>query len=40
MKLVLNRHFPVYPVCDAEQRLVGQIRGQLMFEELRDEVRR
>ncbi|MHB9002320.1 MAG: magnesium transporter [Thermoanaerobaculia bacterium] len=33
MKLVLNRHFPVYPVCDAEQRLVGQIRGQLMFEE-------
>lgn len=33
MKLVLNRHFPVYPVCDAERRLVGQIRGQAMFEE-------
>lgn len=33
MKLVLNRHFPVYPVCDAEGRLIGQIRGQAMFEE-------
>jgi len=33
MKLVLNRHFPVYPVCDADGRLLGQIRGQAMFEE-------
>lgn len=33
MKLVLNRHFPVYPVCDDEMRLVGQVRGQAMFEE-------
>src|SRR5688572_2619493 len=33
MKLVLNRHFPVYPVCDDEQRLLGQVRGQAMFEE-------
>jgi magnesium transporter len=33
MKLVLNRHFPVYPVCDEEGKLVGQIRGQSMFEE-------
>lgn len=33
MKLVLNRHFPVYPVCDNERRLLGEIRGQAMFEE-------
>ena len=33
MKLVLNRHFPVYPVCDADRTLLGEIRGQTMFEE-------
>jgi magnesium transporter len=33
MKAVVYRHFPVYPVCDADQRLIGQIRGQSMFEE-------
>jgi magnesium transporter len=33
MKLVLNRHFPVYPVCDADGTLLGEIRGQTMFEE-------
>jgi magnesium transporter len=33
MKLVLDRHFPVYPVCDAAGRLVGQVRGQTMFQE-------
>ncbi|MFN2441295.1 MAG: magnesium transporter [Thermoanaerobaculia bacterium] len=33
MKAVLHRHFPVYPVCDADRRLIGQIRGQSMFEE-------
>lgn len=33
MKQVLHRHFPVYPVCDQEGRLIGQIRGQAMFEE-------
>lgn len=33
MKQVLNRHFPVYPVCDADGRLVGLVRGQTMFEE-------
>jgi len=32
MKSVLNRHFPVYPVCDPEGRLVGLLRGQEMFE--------
>ena len=32
MRLVLDRHYPVYPVVDAEQRLVGLVRGQTMFE--------
>lgn len=33
MKLVLDRHYPVYPVCDAEGMLIGLVRGQAMFEE-------
>jgi magnesium transporter len=33
MKSVLNRHYPVYPVCDGHRRLVGLVRGQVMFEE-------
>ena len=32
MKLVLDRHFPQYPVVDAAGRLIGLIRGQSMFE--------
>jgi magnesium transporter len=32
MRLVLDRHYPVYPVVDAEQRLIGLVRGQTMFE--------
>ncbi|HET7672762.1 MAG TPA: magnesium transporter, partial [Burkholderiales bacterium] len=32
MKLVLDRHFPVYPVVDEHKRLVGLVRGQSMFE--------
>lgn len=33
MKEALRRHFPVYPVCDAEGRLVGIVRGQSLFEQ-------
>lgn len=33
MKLVVHRHYPVYPVCDAGRRLIGQVRGSAMFEE-------
>jgi magnesium transporter len=33
MKLVLDRHYPVYPVCDANGMLLGLVRGQAMFEE-------
>ena len=32
MRLVLDRHYPVYPVIDAERRLIGLVRGQTMFE--------
>ena len=32
MKATLNRHFPVYPVCDTEGRLLGLVRGQNLFE--------
>ncbi len=32
MKAVLNKHYPVYPVCDGTGRLVGLMRGQTMFE--------
>ena len=32
MRAVLNRHYPVYPVCEADGRLIGLVRGQTMFE--------
>ncbi len=32
MKATVNRHYPVYPVCDAHGRLVGLVRGQNLFE--------
>ncbi|HUP20274.1 MAG TPA: magnesium transporter [Gemmatimonadota bacterium] len=32
MRAVLNRHYPVYPVCEADGRLVGLVRGQAIFE--------
>ncbi|MEP6663432.1 MAG: magnesium transporter, partial [Verrucomicrobiota bacterium] len=32
MRAVVTRHYPVYPVCDAEGRLVGIVRGSSLFE--------
>lgn len=32
-KAVLDKHFPVYPVCDDSGRLVGIVRGSMLFEE-------
>ncbi|MCR4305010.1 MAG: magnesium transporter [Gallionella sp.] len=32
MKLTLSRHYPVYPVCDDQERLLGLVRGQAIFE--------
>jgi magnesium transporter len=33
MRLVLNRHYPVYPVCEDGGRLVGLVRGGVLFQE-------
>ena len=33
MREVVTRHYPVYPVCDAEGHLIGKVRGQVLFEE-------
>jgi len=32
MRATMVRHYPVYPVCDTEGRLVGLMRGQMLFE--------
>jgi magnesium transporter len=32
MKATMVRHYPVYPVCNAERKLLGLIRGQMLFE--------
>lgn len=32
MKLMLSRHYPVYPVCDDSNKLLGLVRGQVIFE--------
>src|SRR3989454_12039185 len=31
--LVVPRHYPVYPVCDEAGRLVGLVRGYVLFQE-------
>ena len=31
--LALHRHYPVYPVCDGHQHLLGVVRGYVLFEE-------
>ncbi|MDY0021533.1 magnesium transporter [Arenimonas caeni] len=33
MREVVTRHYPVYPVCEADGHLVGQVRGQVLFEQ-------
>lgn len=33
MQEVAARHYPAYPVCDAAGRLVGLVRGQILFEQ-------
>jgi magnesium transporter len=32
MRLTVNRHYPQYPVVDAEGKLVGAVRGAALFE--------
>lgn len=33
MREVVTRHYPVYPVCDEQGRLLGLVRGQSLFEQ-------
>ncbi|HMB44093.1 MAG TPA: CBS domain-containing protein, partial [Luteimonas sp.] len=33
MREVVTRHYPVYPVCESNGNLVGQVRGQALFEQ-------
>ncbi len=33
VRQVLHRHFPVYPVCDEKGRLLGEVRGYVLFEQ-------
>ena len=33
MREVVHRHYPVYPVCDADSRLIGVVRGAVLFAE-------
>lgn len=33
MREVVHRHYPVYPVCDADGRLIGIVRGAVLFAE-------
>jgi magnesium transporter len=32
MKATMVRHYPVYPVCNHDRKLIGLIRGQMLFE--------
>jgi magnesium transporter len=32
MREVVTRHYPVYPICEADGRLLGMVKGQVMFE--------
>lgn len=33
VQATVKRHYPVYPVCDSEGRLLGQVRGWKLFEQ-------
>lgn len=33
MRDVVQRHYPVYPVCDADGHLLGVVRGSVLFEQ-------
>lgn len=33
MRQVVKHHFPIYPVCDEDGRLLGVVRGQALFEQ-------
>src|SRR3990167_2273166 len=33
MQAMVRRHYPVYPVCDDNQKIIGVIQGYVLFEE-------
>jgi magnesium transporter len=33
MHAVVTRHYPIYPVCDAQGQLIGVVRGSVLFEQ-------
>lgn len=33
MRAVVHRHYPVYPVCDRDGKLLGLVQGYMLFEE-------
>ena len=33
MREVVTRHYPVYPICDQDGRLLGMVKGQTLFEQ-------
>lgn len=33
MHAVVKRHYPIYPVCDAQGKLIGVVRGSVLFEQ-------
>jgi magnesium transporter len=33
MHAVVTKHYPIYPVCDTDQRLIGVVRGSVLFEQ-------
>jgi magnesium transporter len=33
MQAVLRRHYPMYPVCDEDRKLIGVVRGYALFEQ-------
>lgn len=33
MKAVVHRHYPAYPVCDGDGKLLGVVQGYMLFEE-------
>lgn len=35
---VVHLHYPIYPVCDADMKLIGLVRGYVLFEESAEEL--
>ncbi len=38
MQAVVYRHYPIYPVCDEEKKLLGVVQGYMLFERQKFEI--